>query len=249
MLQKIIEISQAAGKAIMNYYDEPIDVEHKSDDSPLTKADLAANKVIVEFLKEEFPDIPVVSEEGGIADYEIRKEWKRYWLVDPLDGTKEFIKKNGEFTVNIALIEENVPVLGVVCLPAKEITYYSEKGSGSFKIDSDGNTTRIYSEIPDRSKPMRVITSRSHRADDLEERLNEMGIQVGSYVVSGSSIKICLVAEGAADIYPRTGPTSEWDTAAGDAVFRYSGRNGERKSPLRYNKESLRNPGFIIGLE
>lgn len=249
MIQKVVKISQKAGNEIMNFYDDPIDVEHKSDDSPLTKADLAANRVIVQFLKEEFPDIPVLSEEGGIPEYKTRKKWKRYWLVDPLDGTKEFIKKNGEFTVNIALIEDNVPVLGVVGLPAKEITYYSEKGSGSFKIDSDGNTTRIYSEKPDRSKPMRIITSRSHQADDLEEHLKKMGIEVGSYVVSGSSIKICLVAEGEADIYPRTGPTSEWDTAAGDAVFRYSGMNGDRESPLKYNKESLRNPGFIIGLD
>lgn len=248
MIQKIVEISQIAGKEIMKYYADPIDVEHKSDDSPLTKADLSANRVIVQFLKKEFPNIPVVSEEGGLANYEIRKEWKRYWLVDPLDGTKEFIKKNGEFTVNIALIEDNVPVLGVVYLPAKEITYYSEKGTGSYKI-ADGKTTRIFSEKPDRSKQMRVITSRSHRADDLEENLNEMGIKVGSYVVSGSSIKICMVAEGEADIYPRTGPTSEWDTAAGDAVFRYSGKSGDRKSPLKYNKESLLNTGFIIGLD
>lgn len=233
----------------MKYYSEPIDVERKSDDSPLTKADLAANRIIVQYLMEEFPDIPVISEEGGVDDYGIRKKWKRYWLVDPLDGTKEFIKKNGEFTVNIALIEENVPVLGVVYLPAKEITYYSEKGSGSFKECEDGKVTRIYSKIPDRSKPMRVITSRSHQADDLAEHLNGLGIEVGSYVVSGSSIKICLIAEGEADIYPRTGPTNEWDTAAGDAVFRYSGKNGDRESPLKYNKESLLNPGFIIGLD
>jgi len=249
MLHKIIEISQAAGSEIMKFYDDPIEVEFKSDESPLTKADLAANRIIVQFLQKEFPEIPIVSEEGGVTEYDTRKNWKHFWLIDPLDGTKEFIKKNGEFTVNIALIEGNVPVLGVVYLPAKEITFYSERGTGAFKIDSDGSTTRIYSEKPDRNKPMRVITSRSHRADDLEERLNEMGIQVRSYIVSGSSLKICLVAEGVADIYPRNGPTSEWDTAAGDAVFRYSGHNGERKSPLIYNKKLLRNPGFIIGLE
>jgi 3'(2'), 5'-bisphosphate nucleotidase len=249
MLHKVIEISQTAGSEIMKFYNDPVEVEFKSDESPLTKADLAANRMIVQFLQREFPEIPIVSEEGGIVDYKTRKQWKQYWLVDPLDGTKEFIKKNGEFTVNIALIEDNVPVLGVVYQPAKEITYYSERGIGAYKIDSRGNTIRIYSDIPDRNKPMSVITSRSHRADNLEERLNEMGIQIGSYVASGSSIKFCLVAEGVADIYPRTGPTSEWDTAAGDAIYRYSGKNGDRISPLLYNKESLRNPGFIIGLE
>lgn len=233
----------------MKFYADPIEVENKSDDSPLTKADLAANRIIVDFLAAEHPDIPIISEESGIADYDTRKEWDQFWLVDPLDGTKEFIKKNGEFTVNIALIKKGIPVLGVVYLPAKRITYFAEEGSGAFKIDSDEVKMRIYSETPDTSKPLRVITSRSHRADDLEERLNEMGIQVDSYVASGSSIKFCLVAEGVADIYPRTGPTSEWDTAAGDAVYRYSGKNGARTSPLKYNKESLLNPGFILGLE
>ncbi len=249
MLNKIIQISHKAGSAILGFYDEPIEVEHKSDDSPLTKADLEANRIIVDFLSTEYPSIPIISEESGIADYETRKKWNQFWLVDPLDGTKEFIKKNGEFTVNIALIKDGNPVLGVVYLPAKDITYYAEKEMGAYKIDSDGIKTQIYSEPPDKLKPLRVITSRSHRAEDLEERLNDMGIRVGSYVASGSSIKFCLVAEGIADIYPRTGPTSEWDTAAGDAVFRYSGKNGTRISPLNYNKESLRNPGFILGLE
>jgi 3'(2'), 5'-bisphosphate nucleotidase len=248
MIDKIIEISHRAGSEIMNYYNDDIEVQNKTDKSPLTKADLAAHHIIVNSLKKLNPDIPVLSEEGGIADYTERKKWDEYWLVDPLDGTKEFIKKNGEFTVNIALIKNNQPVLGVVYVPAKEKTYYGEAGSGSYKIE-DGETQKLYSELPNLNKPVSVVSSRSHGSDDLEQKLSEYGVKIGEKKVAGSSLKFCLVAEGSADIYPRMGPTMEWDTAAGDAVYRYSGKNGFRKSPLIYNKPDLKNPGFIIGLE
>ena len=249
MINKLINISRQAGDAILGFYREEIEVDHKSDDSPLTKADTAAHHVIVDALKELTPDIPIISEEGGIAGYEERKTWKKFWLVDPLDGTKEFIKKNGEFTVNIALIEEGDPVLGVVHIPAKRITYTGEKGSGSFKYNNEKERLQIFSAKPDIENPVNVVASRSHGSDDLEEVLAKRGVSVGNKVPAGSSLKFCLVAEGSADIYPRMGPTMEWDTAAGDAVFRYSGKNGPRKSPLTYNKPDLKNEGFIIGLE
>jgi len=245
----VVSIAINAGNAIMQFYDEPIEVEHKSDDSPLTKADLAAHHVIVDGLKTDTPDVPVISEEGGIADYSERKEWSRYWLVDPLDGTKEFIKKNGEFTVNIALIENNIPVFGVVHIPATGVTYVGYKSEGSFKIDKNGNRQKIYSVAPDLSKPVRVVCSRSHGSSDMERVLAEKGIEIGEQVPAGSSLKFCLLAEGKADVYPRLGPTMEWDTGAGDAVFRYSSKKGTRHSPIVYNKENMLNDGFIIGHE
>ena len=244
---EVLSIAIKAGKDILKFYDKPIEVEHKSDDSPLTKADLAAHHVIVDGLKKETPDIPILSEEGGIPEYSERKEWNRYWLVDPLDGTKEFIKKNGEFTVNIALIENNIPVFGVVHIPATGVSYTGDRSKGSFKIDEDGNRKRIYSEVPDLNKPVRIVCSRSHGSSDMEKVLAEKGIQIGDQVPAGSSLKFCLLAEGKADVYPRLGPTMEWDTGAGDAVFRYSSKKGTRHSPIVYNKENMLNDGFIIG--
>lgn len=246
---ELIDISIKAGDAILDYYQDDIQVERKEDDSPLTKADLASHNVIIDFLKEINPEIPIISEEGGIPDHEERSKWQTYWLIDPLDGTKEFIKKNGEFTVNIALIEDRNPVLGVVHIPAKKITYLGQKSDGSYKIDRDGVKTRIYSSKPDKSKPVTIVSSRSHGASDTEERLQAMGFKIGKSVEAGSSLKFCLVAEGLADIYPRFGPTMEWDTAAGDAVFRYSGKDDARNSPIVYNKESMKNGEFIIGLK
>ena len=245
--ETVISIAVEAGKEILQFYDDPIEVEHKSDDSPLTKADLAAHHVIVDSLKKGYSGVPVISEEGGSAEYSVRKEWGRYWLVDPLDGTKEFIKKNGEFTVNIALIENNIPVFGVVHIPATGITYVGYQSKGSFKVDGNGNWKRIYSDVPDLNKPVRIVCSRSHGSSDMEKVLAEKGIQIGDQVPAGSSLKFCLLAEGKADVYPRLGPTMEWDTGAGDAVFRYSGREGNRISPITYNKENMLNDGFIIG--
>ena len=249
MIDDVIKISQKAGEAILTYYENEIEVKKKQDHSPLTKADLAAHRVIVDELQKLTPEIPILSEEGGIPEFHDRKIWKKYWLVDPLDGTKEFIKKNGEFTVNIALIENNEPVLGVVHIPAKKITYAGSAEIGSFKVEADGKKVAIFSEQSDLKKPLRVVCSRSHGSSDLDQVLAGKGLKVGEKVPAGSSLKFCLVAEGSADIYPRLGPTMEWDTAAGDAVYRYSGKNGFRNSPIRYNKPNLKNDGFIIGLD
>ncbi|MEX1211383.1 MAG: 3'(2'),5'-bisphosphate nucleotidase CysQ [Balneolaceae bacterium] len=248
MMSRLIEIAREAGEAIMEIYNGQIRVEKKDDDSPLTMADLAAHHMIKEALEELWPDIPVLSEEGGIPEHAVRSKWERFWLVDPLDGTKEFIKRNGEFTVNIALIEQNRPAMGVVHVPARKTTYYGQSGNGSFRIRRNRDPERIYSNIPEAGQALNVVTSRSHGSEDLKGMLTEKGITVGEMIPAGSSLKFCLVAEGTADLYPRLGPTMEWDTAAGDAVFRYSGRDGERKSPLEYNKESLLNDGFMIGL-
>ncbi|SMO65427.1 3'(2'),5'-bisphosphate nucleotidase CysQ [Fodinibius sediminis] len=249
MLKEIIETAQKAGEAILEFYGDEIDVMHKDDDSPLTKADLAAHRIIIDALKKIDPDTPVISEESGIPDYENRKDWKTFWIVDPLDGTKEFIKKNGEFTVNIALIDEGVPVLGVVYVPDQKTTYYATKEAGAYKQVNDEAPRRIYSESSSREKKLSAVQSRSHGSDSLISQLQEKGLEVTETVPAGSSIKFCLVAEGKADIYPRMGPTMEWDVAAGDCVYRYSARDGMHASPLTYNKPDLKNSGFLIGLE
>jgi 3'(2'), 5'-bisphosphate nucleotidase len=245
---ELVKLAKAAGRATMEFYTEDMDVETKDDDSPLTKADLASHNVIMKGLQEMDGDIPIISEEGGLADYEERKQWKRFWIVDPLDGTKEFIKRNGEFTINIALIEEGDPVLGVVYIPAQERTYLGVKGLGSYRQDQDEVPKRITSKPADTSQPLKVMCSRSHKSDSLAEQLAEKGLQVSETIPAGSSLKFCLVAEGTADIYPRMGPTMEWDVAAGDAVYRYSAEQGAHASPLEYNKEELLNSGFVIGV-
>ena len=249
MLEKIIETARKAGDAILEFYTDDIEVIDKEDDSPLTKADLAAHHIIIDALDEIDPDTPVISEESGVPGYEERKNWTKFWIVDPLDGTKEFIKKNGEFTVNIALINDGEPILGVVYIPAKDVLYYAEKGRGSYKIENEHEPQRIYSESADLSEPLTVIQSRSHGSDTLKDDLKKKGITMKDSVKAGSSLKFCLVAEGKADIYPRMGPTMEWDVAAGDCVYRYSARDGQHYSPLTYNKADLKNSGFLIGLD
>ncbi|MDX1618928.1 MAG: 3'(2'),5'-bisphosphate nucleotidase CysQ [Balneolaceae bacterium] len=248
MIEQIIEMAKRAGEATLEYYAQEIEVEMKEDNSPLTQADLAAHEIIMEALREIDPETPVISEEGGIPSYEERKGWSAFWMVDPLDGTKEFIKKNGEFTINIARIEQGEPVLGVVYAPAKSVLYHARKGEGSFKIANGGEARRIRSEPADKSRPLTVIRSRSHGSGDLAERLQAMEIAIGDTIAAGSSLKFCYVAEGVADIYPRFGPTMEWDVAAGDCVYRNSAREGQHSSPLTYNKPDLRNEAFIIGL-
>lgn len=232
----------------MDYYTDEIEVFDKEDDSPLTKADLAAHHIIVDALRVLDPDTPVISEESGIPEYDERKGWEKFWIVDPLDGTKEFIKKNGEFTVNIALIDSGEPVLGVVYAPAKKLLYYATKEEGSYKVEEDGPPVRIQSVKADKSKALTVVQSRSHGSDKLEQMLATQGITVKESIAAGSSLKFCLVAEGKADLYPRMGPTMEWDVAAGDCVYRYSSKNGVHESPLKYNKPDLLNDGFMIGL-
>lgn len=248
MFDKVIETAREAGKATLEYYNQEIEVETKDDNSPLTKADLAAHKVIMKALKEIDPETPIISEEGGIPTYEERKDWKKFWIVDPLDGTKEFIKKNGEFTINIALIEDGEPVFGVVYVPAQDITYYGSKSGGSYKQEDEDEPMRIYSTPADTQTPLTVVKSRSHGSSELQDTLGEKGITIKEAIPAGSSIKFCLVAEGKADLYPRMGPTMEWDVAAGDCVYRNSAKQGQHSSPLKYNKPDLKNEGFIIGL-
>ena len=264
-LTTVIAIARQAGEKIMAIYDRVSDqddltIQSKSDHSPLTEADMAAHHCIIEGLKSLDPQTPVISEESDLPDYEERKQWARFWMVDPLDGTKEFIKRNGEFTVNIALIEHNVPTKGVVYAPALNLLYFAEAESGSFKQDLTQNSNQDSSQGTNKStpiqlqsvkadpkQPLRLVESRSHGSEALENYIREHNLQISSRVASGSSLKICLVAEGKADIYPRMAPTKEWDVSAGDAIYRYSGNPTPHSSELQFNKENLLNPSFVYG--
>jgi 3'(2'), 5'-bisphosphate nucleotidase len=244
---RLTQIAGEAGCAIMGHYGASIAVEEKGDRSPVTAADRAAHARIVAALAEWDPAIPIVSEEGEIPGPEVRRSWRRFWLVDPLDGTKEFIQRNGEFTVNIALIEDGVPVLGVIYAPALDLMYYAGQGLGSWKRARGGAPVRITSRPPLPQHALRVAESRSHPSPELEAFLAT--IPVAERVPAGSSLKFCWVAEGKADIYPRLGPTMEWDVAAGDCIFRNSGAQKPRVSRLVYNQPELRNAGFVIGMD
>jgi 3'(2'), 5'-bisphosphate nucleotidase len=241
----VTALAREAGRATMVYYDGAAEVREKNDNSPVTLADEAAHHILVDGLQRVDRDIPVVSEEGEAAPFDTRRGWRRFWLVDPLDGTKEFIKRRAEFTVNVALIDQGEPVLGVVVAPALDLLYWAVKGGGAWREDQSGSE-RIYSSAPTPGTPLTVVESLSHPSPELEEYLRT--IPVGRRVKAGSSLKFCWVAEGRADIYPRLGPTMEWDVAAGDCIYRQSGRDGERPSPLTYNKPDLRNTSFVIGL-
>jgi 3'(2'), 5'-bisphosphate nucleotidase len=245
--RQVINLAREAGRATMTYYDgAAVDVREKQDRSPVTLADEVAHQIILEGLGHLDPSTPVVSEEADAASFETRSGWRRFWLVDPLDGTKEFIKRRAEFTVNIALVERGEPVLGVVVAPALDLLYWAVKGEGAWREEKGGPAERIYSNVPAAGTPLTVVESLSHPSQELEDYLRT--IPVARRVKAGSSLKFCWVAEGRADIYPRLGPTMEWDVAAGDCVYRQSGRDGERVSPLVYNKPDLRNSSFVIGL-
>lgn len=247
-MDRVAALARAAGVEIMRFYDLPFQVDRKADRSPITEADRAAHTTIVEGLGAWTPDIPVVSEEGQIPSAETRAGWQRFWLVDPLDGTKEFIKHNGEFTVNIALIDGGQPVLGAVFAPAMDLLYVAGRGLGAWKSQAGAPLARIHSRRPEPGAPVRIVESRSHPSPELETYLATM--PVAQRLNVGSSIKFCWVAEGRADLYPRMGPTMEWDVAAGDCVFRNSAPDGhERRSPLTYNKADLRNGPFVLGFE
>jgi 3'(2'), 5'-bisphosphate nucleotidase len=241
-------LAREAGRATMIYYDGTTDagVRQKDDRSPVTLADEVAHGIILEGLHRLDPETPVVSEESEAASSEVRRGWRRFWLVDPLDGTKEFIKRRAEFTVNIALIEDGEPVLGVVLAPALDLLYWAVKGGGAWREAGAGPAERIHSSAAAPGTPLTVVESLSHPSPELEEYLKT--IPVARRVKAGSSLKFCWVAEGRADIYPRLGPTMEWDVAAGDCVYRQSALHGERPSPLTYNKRDLRNTSFVIGL-
>jgi 3'(2'), 5'-bisphosphate nucleotidase len=270
-----------AGNAILEvYHSADFEVEKKADTSPLTLADRRAHEVIMQHLSQF--DIPVLSEEGKDIPYVERKNWGTFWLVDPLDGTKEFIKKNGEFTVNIAMISGNKPVAGVVFVPDKNILYFASREIGSYRADlsqladlvkdklgknslpgdlSDIEISESFSKLVSRSinlpinkSPNQLYTivgSRSHSTPEIETFVEEKRREHGEveFISAGSSLKLCLVAEGRADIYPRTGPTMEWDTGAGQAIVEYSGGKVykyDTTEPLEYNKENLLNPWFVV---
>jgi 3'(2'), 5'-bisphosphate nucleotidase len=242
---EIAALAKRAGAEILQVYSQPFDVTRKQDQSPLTQADLRAHTVIVRKLGELTPDVPVLSEEASDIPYEQRRRWSRYWLVDPLDGTKEFVSRNGEFTVNIALIEQHVPVLGVVHVPVKNTTYVGSS-DGAFRQTGDKRYEPIRVRAP-AALPVRVVGSRSHAAPGSLDTLLE---QLGAHTLLsvGSSLKFCLIAEGNADFYPRFGPTSEWDTAAAQAVVEAAGGAvvDVHGQPLRYNtKAELLNPAFF----
>jgi len=247
MLKQICQLAREAGDAIMQVYNgqAPLDVSHKSDDSPVTAADIAAHNVIAQGLSQLTPDIPLLSEEDP-AGWEVRQHWQRYWLVDPLDGTKEFIKRNGEFTVNIALIDKGVPVLGVVYAPAIGVMYSAAEGK-AWK-EEGGHQEQI--QVRDARPPL-VVISRSHASSDeeLKEYLNQMGEHQTTAI--GSSLKFCLVAEGKAQLYPRFGPTNIWDTGAGHAVAIAAGAHVHdwKGKTLDYTpRESFLNPGFRVSI-
>ena len=242
----LADIARAAGAEIMQVYSSgDFGERSKSDNSPLTEADLRAHHLIVARLEKLAPEVPILSEESAAIPFSERSSWSRYWLVDPLDGTKEFLSRNGEFTVNIALIENNVPVLGVVYAPARDVLYEGSP-QGAFRTENAGAPARI-AVVKPAASPLRVVGSRSHRGDSLDAVLERIGAH--TMVPIGSSLKLCMVAEGSADFYPRLGPTSEWDTAAAHAVVLAAGgevvnTNGE---PLRYNtKAELLNPHFLV---
>jgi 3'(2'), 5'-bisphosphate nucleotidase len=243
---KICQIARDAGAAIMEIYAGEFNIELKGDDSPLTCADRASHRVIVAGLSAATPEIPVLSEEGRDIPYAERASWSRFWLVDPLDGTKEFIKRNGEFTVNIALVEEGRAVAGVVYVPAQQSLYYGCIGAGCWKGVAGGDLVPIKVRTADHNAGLTVVMSRSHPSPELQQYLHK--ITVAEALPVGSSLKLCVVAEGKADLYPRLGPTMEWDTAAGHAVVEAAGGSVRQLdgTPLLYNKESLLNPHFIV---
>ena len=245
-LVRLCALAVEAGQATLAHYHAGVAVEQKGDKGPVTAADHAAHAIIAAGLAAWDPAVPVISEEAALPAYEARRAWSRFWLVDPLDGTKEFIQRNGEFTVNIALIDGGVPVLGVIYAPALDLLYYAGAGLGSWKREAGGAPVRITSRPPLPQHALRVAESRSHPSKELEAYLQT--IPVAERVPAGSSLKFCWVAEGKADIYPRLGPTMEWDVAAGDCIFRNSGEGKPRRSELVYNQPELRNQGFVIGL-
>ena len=244
-LQEIVQLSHRAGACIMAVYAEAsVGTIYKADDSPLTRADLASHDLIVATLGAATPDLPVLSEESREVSCETRRAWRRFWLVDPLDGTKEFIKKSADFTVNIAQIDDGRPVLGVVFAPALGVTYYGAVGQGAFKqVDGVAHPIRVAKSA---GAPLKVVASMSHGSEALEAFLSRLGPI--ERVSRGSSLKCCLVAEGAADLYPRLGPTMEWDTAAGQCVVEAAGGRVTDMDghPLRYNKPNLLNPWFVV---
>jgi 3'(2'), 5'-bisphosphate nucleotidase len=244
LARALIPIVARAGAAIMRIYDLGFTVQRKEDNSPLTLADLESQRLIIEGLTEVTPEIPILSEESAQAPWDERKAWRELWVVDPLDGTREFVKRNGEFTVNIALVRDHEPVLGVVAAPALGLLYWGASGVGAFSHHRGAAQVPIKVSPPE--SPLRVVGSRSHPSPETAGYLARVGPHVMTGI--GSSLKFCLVAEGKADLYPRFGPTSEWDTAAGQALLEAAGGHVTRLDGhrLRYNcRASVINGNFL----
>jgi 3'(2'), 5'-bisphosphate nucleotidase len=246
-LDRLCAIAREAGAEVMRHYGSDVECRQKADASPVTAADVAAEGIIVSALQAWQAAIAIVSEESALPELSERRTWERYWLVDPLDGTKEFLAGNGEFTVNIALVEGDRPVLGVVLAPAFDLVYCAGCGLGAWRQAGRARPRPISSRAWQQGDPARIVESRSHPSRELEDYLTS--IRVVERIRLGSSLKFCRVAEGSADLYPRFGPTMAWDVAAGDCVYRHSAPAGERLSPIAYDVVSLRVPGFVLGRE
>lgn len=258
LLEVAIAASLDAGMEIMKIYEsDDFEVGFKKDDSPLTKADLASHHLILEYLNKT--EISVLSEEGKDISYDLRKHWDLLWIVDPIDGTKEFIKKNGEFTVNIALVENQEPILGVIYVPALKDLYFASKDNGSYLakgVDSKNSIKEVLSvasklPVQSDSKIYTVVASKSHLSKETEEFIKKIELEKGEVetLSKGSSLKLCMIAEGKADCYPRFAPTMEWDTAAGHAICKYSGKSVVDMATGRemlYNRENLLNNWFVV---
>lgn len=246
-LDELLKIAVSAGTAILEiYHSEDFGIESKVDESPLTKADKKANDIICAGLIKLFPEIPIISEENKEIPFETRKDYSYFWLVDPLDGTKEFIKRNGEFTVNIALIHVNKVVGGVVYTPVTNELFYAFKGTGAYMVSSNSKAKLKANKFSIEKEHLKVVCSRSHMNEETREFLQ--GLKNPELVSKGSSLKFLIIANGQADVYPRLAPTMEWDTAAAQIILEEAGGivlNCETRKTLQYNKEVLRNPNFI----
>ena len=246
LIPDVIRLAEAASRRILEIYNSEFTIEHKDDNSPLTAADVASHDTICRGLHDLTPAIPILSEESADIPFAEREKWRYFWLVDPLDGTREFIKRNGEFTINIALIEKHSPVLGIVHVPVTGTTYYASRGNGAFK-QAVNKTPKKINTRPTNAGHLALAGSRSHGSDRQQALIKRLGdIEIHAI---GSALKFCLVAEGIVDIYPRFGPTSEWDTAAAQCIVEEAGGmvTDTEFNPLRYNTgESVLNPDFLV---
>lgn len=246
LIDPVVALAEEAGRAILEVYSSDFEVQSKADESPLTQADLAAHHCIVAGLETLTPGMPIISEESGLPEFDERSQWQRYWLIDPLDGTREFVNRNGEFTVNIALIDNQKPVFGVVHVPIQDKTYLGCEGYGAQRRNTDGSRDTIRVSATSAS-PVRIVGSRSHRGASLDAYLENLG--ECDMIPMGSSLKFCVIAEGGADLYPRLGLTSEWDTAAAQAVVEQAGGQVVTLDgkPMKYNtKSDILNPFFFV---
>jgi 3'(2'), 5'-bisphosphate nucleotidase len=245
-MDALCKLAVRAGGAIMEVYGTDFEVEYKPDDSPLTRADKLSHSIISEGLVRLYPDVPVISEEGKGVPFDTRRDWRVFWLVDPLDGTKEFVKRRPDFTVNIALVEDGRLTAAVIYAPARDTLYWASDEAGAWKSEKGARPVRINTRRPAPGEGSTVAQSRSHPSEKLAEFLKSVNVK--SSISMGSSLKFCMVAEGAADLYPRMGPTWEWDTAAGQCIVEHAGGSVTALDggPLRYNKPDLLNGGFIV---